>query len=368
MEFNRRQVAALGPLGLLGSTLSSQGRAQPSLPAPVQALLARSLTAAGGSSGAVTIVRDGRLAGFWSHGFASMPFRVPITERTLFHVGSVGKHVTALLVLRQVESRRVQLDAPIGTYVQGLPRDWARVSVRHLLQHLSGIPDYTEVLTDWDRPQTKSIVIRAMSGAAAEFVPGQRHSYSNTNYLLLGWMLEAVSGRRYADLVAEQLFRPAGLPHARADAAQEPIADRAEPYEVEEGGVRHAVRMENALSAAADGGLLFAAADWAPWSAALESRRLISEASWQAMHTPARLNNGREAPYGFGWGIHRARGETFYSHSGSVPGFSTYVLRVPARKLTVVLTLNLAREGPDWDQLPAQVVAALHPGATYYGE
>ena len=272
-----------------------------------------------------------------------------------------------MLVLRLADAGRITLDDNLGRHLAGLPPRWARVSVRHLLQHLSGLPDYTDVLTDWDRPQTRQVVLEAIGSADAEFEPGARWSYSNTNYLLLGWMIEAVTGRTYRDLVTSELFRPAGLPHARADAAQEPIPNRVEPYDVAEGRVRHAQRMENDVSAAADGGLLFSAADWAPWSAALEARRFVSPAMWQAMHTPARLNNGSTAPYGFGWEINQARGETFYTHSGGVPGFETYVLRIPARSLTVALMLNLARHGSDFGSLPAAIVAALDPSADYYG-
>jgi CubicO group peptidase (beta-lactamase class C family) len=208
-------------------------------------------------------------------------------------------------------------------------------------------------------------VIDAIGGEPADFAPGAQWAYSNTNYLLLGWLLEDVGGASYAEQVAEQLFRPAGLPRARADAAQVPIAGRAEPYEVEDGVVRHSVRMENAVSAAADGGLLFSADDWGPWIAALEARRFVSAESWQAMHAPARLNSGGTAPYGFGWGVHQRRGEAFYSHSGGVPGFETYVLRAPARELAVIVMLNLAREGPDFEALPGEIAALLYPGADY---
>jgi D-alanyl-D-alanine carboxypeptidase len=370
MDLNRRQFAALAHLGLVGASVALAATASEKSPVPeaVERLLSAAFAQDGGSSGAVAIVREGQLAAFRAFGFASIPFRVPITERSLFNVGSVGKHVTALLVLRLAEAGRVSLDRGIGDYVRGLPPAWARVSLRHLMQHLSGIPDYTDVLTDWDRPQTKKIVVEAMAAHPVEFAPGENWSYSNTNYLLLGWLVEQVGGASYGDQVARALFGPAGLLHARADAAQEPVPDRAEPYELVDGQVRHAVRMENGVSHAADGGLLFSAADWAPWSAALESRRLVSEASWQAMHSPARLNSGRTVPYGFGWQIGQARGETWYSHDGSVPGFDTNVLRVPARGVTIVVMLNLAREGPDWDGLPAAIMQALYPDATYYGD
>ena len=99
---------------------------------------------------AVTVVRDGQAIGFWSAGYASLPFRVPVAERTLFHLGSVGKHITALAVMQLVDAGSVALDAPVGGYVQGLPESWAAIPVRRLLTHTSGLPDYGRVIRDWD--------------------------------------------------------------------------------------------------------------------------------------------------------------------------------------------------------------------------
>ena len=90
---------------------------------------------------AVTVVRDGQAIGFWSAGYASLPFRVPVTERTLFHIGSVGKHITALAVMQLVDAGSIALDAPVGDYVQGLPDSWTAIPVRRLLTHTSGLPD-----------------------------------------------------------------------------------------------------------------------------------------------------------------------------------------------------------------------------------
>src|SRR3954463_15961128 len=103
---------------------------------------------------AVTVVRDDHTIGFWGAGYASLPFRVPVTERTLFHLGSVGKHITALAVMQLVDAGSVVPDASVGSYVQGLPDSWAAISVRRLLTHTSGLPDYGRVIRDWDRPQS----------------------------------------------------------------------------------------------------------------------------------------------------------------------------------------------------------------------
>jgi CubicO group peptidase (beta-lactamase class C family) len=288
----------------------------------------------------LTLAKDGRAIGFWSQGFASQPFRAPVTPRTLFHTGSNGKHVTALGVLQMVEAGKVSLDDPIGRHVKSLPGAWAQRRLRDLLHHTSGIPDYAEVLTDWDRPQPRKAVIKAVGGAPMVFGPGETWSYSNTNYLLLGWLLEDVSGLSYVDYVRTRLFGPAGLPDARSDAAQEVIADRAEPYETKDGRFRHAVQMENGVSAAADGGLLFSARDVAPWGAALSGKGLVSAASMAATVQPIRLKTGRDAPYGMGWFLDRTFNKEVHRHTGAVPGFISAFVRLPAEGLMAVAMSN----------------------------
>ena len=94
----------------------------------------------------VTVARDGEAVGFWSAGYASLPFRVPVTEQTLFHIGSAGKHITALAVMQLVDAGRVDLNAALGTYVTSLPPSWAAIPVRALLTHTSGLPDYGTVI------------------------------------------------------------------------------------------------------------------------------------------------------------------------------------------------------------------------------
>src|SRR6478735_1137870 len=222
---------------------------------------------------AVTVVRDGQAIGFWSVGYASLPFRVPVTERTLFHIGSVGKHITALAVMQLVDAGSVALDAPVGGYVQGLPESWAVIPVRRLLTHTSGLPDYGRVIRDWDRPQGRELILNAIGTMPPSF--------------------EAISGQPYADYLRDRLLGPAALPAARVDSAGDVIADRAEPYEHANGRFVHAVQLERSVSAAADGGALFSGRDIAPWSAALTGARLVSPALMAQATTGALLTTGR---------------------------------------------------------------------------
>src|SRR5947207_802277 len=125
----------------------------PAVPATLAARLAELANPEMVAGVAVTVARDGEAIGFWSGGYASLPFSVPVTQRTLFHIGSVGKHITALAVMQLVDAGAVALDAPLGRYVKGLPEAWAVVPAHSLLTHTSGLPDYGTVIREWDRPQ-----------------------------------------------------------------------------------------------------------------------------------------------------------------------------------------------------------------------
>ena len=313
---------------------------------------------------AVTVVRDGQTIGFWSAGHASLPFRVPITESTLFHLGSVGKHITALGVMQLVDAGSVALDAPLGSYVRDLPESWAAVPVRCLLTHTSGLPDYGWIIKDWDRPQGREMILKAIGEVPPLFGPGEAWAYSNTNYLVLGWLIETVSGQAYPDYVRDRLFEPARLPTARVDSAEDVIPARAEPYENSGGRFTHAVRIEKSVSAAADGGALFSAGDVAPWSLALSGDRLVSRALLSEAWTPALLSTGRQVPYGFGWLVERTAGQDMHWHAGRVPGFSAVLVHLAGASLWVAVMTN-ATPPPPMLLMALTAAEAFVPGSTF---
>jgi CubicO group peptidase (beta-lactamase class C family) len=336
----------------------------PPVPASLAAELAKLANLDVVAGAAVTVARDGEAIGFWGAGCSSLPFRVPVTERTLFHIGSVGKHITALAVMQLVDAGRVGLGASLGTYVTGLPEAWAAAPVRSLLTHTSGLPDYGTVITEWDRPQGRDVVLSAIGTHPPLFHPGEAWAYSNTNYLVLGWLIEAVGGEPYAHYLRDRLFRPAALPTAREDSGEDVIPNRAEPYDYRDGRFMHAVRIERSVSAAADGGVLFSACDIAPWAAALSGNRLASPALTAEAAAPVRLATGRQVPYGFGWFAERTRGHDLRQHAGRVPGFGALLIHLPAAALWVAVMANTTPPPPL--QLMALATAeAFAPGSTY---
>ena len=212
----RHLIAAAAASAGLG--LTSRVLAQTPPPAPDAVAALDALRAGKDSAGGVLVaVRGGRAVATYPWGRASLPFDVPVTARTLFHLGSNAKFMTAVAVAQLVEAGALGFDDPIGRHLPDLPPTMAGVGVSHLLHHTSGLIDYPEVLPDWDRPQTREIVLAAMKDQPVLFQPGESWSYSNTNYLLLGWLIETLSGQSYADYIRTRVFTPAGAPTARAE-------------------------------------------------------------------------------------------------------------------------------------------------------
>ncbi|WP_066795955.1 serine hydrolase domain-containing protein [Sphingomonas soli] len=355
-------LAALGA-GLPGRALGTSQAPAPRFPTALEATFAAAFDKAQVVGAGLTLLRDGEVAGSYSHGRASIPFNIPVSEETLFHTGSVGKHVTAIGIVQLAQAGRLAIDQPVGRVVSGLP-DWlAAIPIHNLLCHTGGVPDYEQGF-DWDRPFTRETLLKSVT--KPDFAPGEAWSYSNSGYLLLGYALEAASGLSYGEYVRQKLFEPAGLPLARVDAAGSPIAGRAEPYQLTSGKSAHALRMESGVSGSADGGLLFSARDWAPWERAVTGNRLAEAASMAAMYRPDVLRSGRSAGYGYGWFVDQVRGKPVHSHSGGVPGFITYVLRYPAARLFAVVTMNSEPKGRIAPLLE-QTIEAYAPGMTYLG-
>ena len=310
----------------------------------------------------LAVVKDGRLLAFHGHGKASVAFDVPVAPSTRFQIGSLGKQVTAVAVLHLVGQGKLSLDDAVGKHVSGLPNWMEPLPVRLLLGHLSGIADY-EVGFEWDRPFPREALLKAVADPI-----GRRQEvwvYSNSAYVMLGWLIEAISGRSYADYIEQDLFRPAGMLLACADAADTPVRYRAEPYHWVDGVLHHATRMENMVSRSGDGGVLFSALDWAPWLAAIDGGTFVSSAPLAAMYQPGRFASGRASDYGFGWFLDKVRGQNVWSHSGSVPGFISLILRYPGHGLSVIFHANCEPPAGTSRLVLEEVIEHYAPSATF---
>ncbi len=270
-------------------------------------------------------------------GRASIPFDVPVSPATLFHIGSNGKHITAAAVLRLVDQGKLSLDTPIGDIVEGLPTPWRSRRIASLLSHTSGVPEYGGF--DWDRSYDRKAFLALFTKTDPEFEEGAAWTYSNTGYVLLGWAIEDISGKPYRAVI-DELFRTLALPSAKVDDAGAAIPMRAEPYDARSQPPRHAIRMAGDVSGWPDGGVLFSARDFPIWNRALDGG-LMSPALRRAMFAPTRLSTDRSVPYGYGLFVDPLRGKPRQWHGGGVPGFTSWFTRDDQMSIMLMTNVSL---------------------------
>ncbi len=267
--------------------------------------------------------------------------------------------------MQLVQARKLALADPLGRHVPGLPAILAQTPVSHLLHHTTGLPDYLDEVEDWSLPVTRTMVYRAVS-AGRDFEPGEAWAYSNTNYFVLGWLIEALSGMTYGDYVEARIFRPAGLPFARADSSIEDIPARAVAYTQDGDSLSKADEMEDEMSRAADGGVLFSARDLGPWAAVLTDDGLLPGSTRNPLFAPAPLTTGRTAPYGCGVFLEPCRRAAFHHHTGGVPGFVSQRMAFAGSGLTLLSVTNTDGDADvPLDKLCLEMAEALAPGSTF---
>ena len=294
----------------------------------------------------IGVASRGRLLHVQSYGLANVELRVPVSDSTVFEIGSISKQFVTAAVMLLVEDGRLDLDDAIHDYLADLPSEWLGVTVRQLLTHTSGIPDYEEIQTyeAYRFRFTPEQIIREAHSRPMDFEPGTGWYYSNTGYFLLSLIVERIEGRPFGQVLQSRIFGPLGMTQTRMADPEDIIPHRASGYWVDRMGVelmnRDATQPSSTLGA---GGLLSSVHDMAKWDEALYDDRLLSEESKAAMWTPTVLPNGDDTGYALGWGVGEYRGRRTVGHNGQVAGFVATFLRLPDDEAAIIVFANRYR-------------------------
>jgi CubicO group peptidase (beta-lactamase class C family) len=342
-----RRVGALAALALAVAPMTSAH--SQSLHRSIDSVMAVYAQPAGPGA-SLLVVRDGRVAYMKGYGLADVEQTVPVTAQTDFRLASLSKQFTATAVMLLVADGRLRYDDDVSTLVAGLPAFARGITVRNLLNHTSGLPDYEDFVPDSQTAQVHDRDVPALisHAAAMKFAPGTRYAYSNTGYCLLALVVEHASGRRFADFLHDRIFAPLGMSGTLAfEEGRSTVPHRAYGYTVRPSGVIR-TDQSNTSGTLGDGGIYTSVTDLVKWDRALERHTLVSAAAQQLAWTPPSLPGGAATDYGFGWFVDRARGTTRLWHYGESRGFTNAILRYPARRLTVVILTNRTG-GKPWD-------------------
>ena len=290
----------------------------------------------------LAVIKDGQIVLARGYGFANVEHEVPVKPETIFQSGSTGKQFTATAVMMLVEEGKLSLDDKIAKYFPDGPPSWSHITIRHLLTHTSGMTDYPEDF-DLRRDYTEDELFQRIKSVPLAFQPGEKWSYSNLAYVMLGILIHKVSGKFYGDFLHERIFKPLDMSTARIISEADIVPNRAAGYRSVNGQLKNQNWVSPSLNTTADGALYMTVYDMAKWDAALYTEKLLKKSSLEQMWTPVKLNNGKTHPYGFGWALGEVRGHRVVEHGGAWQGFKAQITRYIDDKLTVIVFANQAR-------------------------
>lgn len=297
----------------------------------------------------LAIVRSGELIKAKGYGLANVELNVAASENTVYQWASITKQFTGAAIQLLAVEGKLGIDDLLQKYYTRAPKAWRNITLRHLLTHTSGIRSYTSI-PGFAREPRKDYngeeIIALVRDLPLEFKPGDRHSYSNTGYYLLGYVMEKVSDQPYADCVGARIFRLLKMDTALFNDRSRIVLNRASGYanggdgDASSGGAWQNADFVSPSQPFAAGGLIGTVLDLAKWDAALYTDKLLPLAAREEMWTPVKLNSGKTFPYGFGWYLGKYRDRPYLAHGGGIPGFSTYIARFIDDKLTVIVLMN----------------------------
>ena len=297
---------------------------------------------------AFAVIRGNDTLAFGAHGLADIAaWRAP-TASTIYEIGSITKQFTSSAIMRLVDQGKLKLDDDLSKYVPQFPLHGKRVTIHHLLNHTSGIHSYTsspEWQKTWSTPLSPDEIVKFVAADSFDFAPGASYRYNNTGYVLLGMVIEKVTGQKYASYLDAQFFKPLGLRHTSYCPSKTTNPEFALGYSKGPNGTTRAQFLDLSHPFAA-GALCSTVGDLAMWQRAMDEGKVVSPASYTLMTTADTLNNGRKINYGFGLVPGEFNGHKTISHTGGINGFATAAIYVPDDKLSIVTYTNYDAESP----------------------
>lgn len=289
---------------------------------------------------AVAVVRDGKIILAKGYGAENIETKTPADENTVYEIASVTKQFTAAAIMLLVEDDKIKLDDALGKYLTDVPESWQAVTIRQLLNQVSGIPNYTAAgKIRIEKKYAPEEILQMVADMPLEFAPGTRWQYSNTNYFLLGLVIEKVSKKSYAEFMKERIFKPLKMNSTQINTSGLKIEKKAVSYSINKDGWKKEINADPSQPFAA-GAVVSTASDMAKWALALESEKLLKKNSLNEIWTAAKLSDGKTTDYGFGWQISKIGETDFVEHNGGIAGFTSHILRFPNENLSVAVMVN----------------------------
>jgi CubicO group peptidase (beta-lactamase class C family) len=303
-----------------------------------------------GFNGSVLLALNGQIVYSRSFGYADFTSREPLTDHSMYQLASVSKQFTAMAIMILNEQGKLNYDDPLQQYLPDFP--YKDITIRHLLNHTSGLPNYLWFFEKYWTDQTQipynDALIRILQeqNLPLNFKPGSHFDYSNTGYAVLAYVVEKVSGMPFSDFLQYTIFEPLGMLHTciYSRAIQKDYPDKLNGYKRNYKSFRP---VEETLldGIVGDKGVYSSTTDLLLWDQALETDKLISRFTMEEAYTPTRLDNGREIPYGFGFRLKNKNDKRVVYHHGRWEGFRNVFERYIDDKFTVIILNHTSFNG-----------------------
>lgn len=303
----------------------------------IDSLLYQRITDTTGPGVVFMVAEKGKVVYHKALGKANLELDVTMQTANVFQIGSMTKQFTAVAILMLEEQGKLQVTDPLSRYIPDYPAG-DKITIHHLLTHTSGIKDFTtmkSLSTIAQKEMSPEAMVNFFKNEPADFAPGEKFSYNNSGYVMLGYIIELVSGDSYEKFIQQKIFSTAGMKNSGYASDRKVIRNRAYGYHKKEYGYVN----KNVISFSvpfASGALMSTAGDMLKWQTALNKNLLLNANSTKKLFTNYTLVNGKNISYGYGWHLRDINGTGSREHGGSVFGFKSMGVYIPEKDIYVI--------------------------------
>jgi CubicO group peptidase (beta-lactamase class C family) len=307
----------------------------------IDSLIRSVLTDSLGPGGNFLIAHQDKIIYQKSFGLANLEWKVPLTNHSVFQIGSMTKQFTAVAILMLEKEGKLSTSDTLFQYLPDFPRA-KTITLHHLLTHTSGIRDYTRMKTLNDIAQKEMTAVELINffkNEEPQFLPGEKFEYNNSGYIILGHIIELVSGLQYHEFIQQKIFQKVGMTSSYYASDRNIIPHRAYGYQKKEQGYVNKRQISYSIPFSA-GSLMSTVSDLLKWQHALNQFTLLPPEIQSKAFVSHTLSNGETIHYGYGWHIKEVEGLEVREHGGSIFGYKSMAVFYPSENIYVVGLTN----------------------------
>lgn len=300
-----------------------------------------------GPGGVFLLAKRGTIVYHKAFGKANLELGVDLDTGSVFQIGSMTKQFTAVAILLLEQQGKLRVEQPVSAFIRDYPHGDS-ITIHHLLTHTSGIRDFTKMDTINKialKEMTAKELVDVFKNEPMDFRPGEKFEYNNSGYVLLGYIIELVSGMSYKDFIGQEIFSKLGMSHSSYATDTRVIPNRAYGYQKKK-GIYVNRTIINFSVPFSSGALMSTTRDMLTWQNALNTEVLLTKASARKAFSTYKLNNGQAFTYGYGWHIRELNGRPSREHGGSIFGFKSMAVYLPGDDIYVLGLTNCDCNSP----------------------